>query len=196
MTDTRQASTLELNAMAAAEAMAWLTEHTKPRPTDKALPRIAHLEARIQEHRAGPWAQATDGGGHGGGERPDPTFAASQTEDVAAKDLDDVRSMMRHVRVLVLAIDAIAQRHLRTVAVPASTEEDGCAWCQRVDVWSEVYVATTGERWLEHPLANDTDLCQPCYRRLKTTNAVPSNSDLAEFHRVGKWPKRPAKVAA
>lgn len=196
MAEHRQASAVELNAMAAADAMAWLTGTARPRAGDKALPRIAHLEARIAEHRAGPRAQTLDGEGVSGGGVSDPTYAASQKrQDPATADLAALRLLARRMRTDAIVAERIARRYLTTtVTAPDQPGEDGCAWCERVGAWSPVHCRTDGARWLEAPLADDTPVCTACYRRLQATNAVPSNADLAVYHRTGKWPKR--RVAA
>lgn len=196
MADHRQASAVELNAMAAADAMAWLTGVAKPRPTDKALPRIAHLEHRIAEHRAGPKAQTLDGEGVSGGGISDPTFAASQRRtDPATEHLAEIKALAKRIRADALRFERLGRAYLTTtVTAPDMPGEDGCAWCERVDAWSPVHCRTDGARWLEAPLADATPVCTACYRRLRDTNAVPSNAELGTYHRTGKWPKR--RVAA
>lgn len=196
VSEHRQASAIELNAMAASDAMAWLTGTAKPRPGDKALPRIAHLEARIAEHVAGPKAQTLDGEGVSGGGMSDPTYAASQRRaDPATADLAAMRTLARRIRIDAIVLERLGRRYLTTtVTAPDQPGEEGCAWCARVDAWSPVHCRTDGARWLEAPLADQTPVCTACYRRLRDTNAVPGNADLAVYHRTGKWPKQ--RVAA
>lgn len=196
MTDHRQASAVELNAMAAADALAWLAGTARPRPGDKALPRIAHLEARIAEHRAGPKAQTLDGEGVSGGGISDPTFAASQArQDPADADLAALRTLARRMRADAITAERIGRRYLTTtVTAPDQPGEDGCAWCERVERWSPVHCRTDGARWLEVPLPDPVPVCTACYRRLQATNAVPTNPDLGVYHRTGKWPRQ--RVAA